>query len=609
MSREAVKNNPQSWKKLSIAHLILLFLVLLTFFITFVFYKSSSNKDLVRFTDQKARLHYSIENKLELYTNLLKTSRGFIDTIPVLTKKDFKKFSSSLNFDEDLKGVQGLGYAEVVATDKFGDVARKLSGESGNEFKIFPDYADKFHSVVFYLEPERENTKSAPGFDMASDADRREAMLKACDSGEAAITRKIVPIQFKPEDDNFGFLIYLPIYKTGNIPSTIEERREQIRGFIYCPFRANKFLEEIYRDQKQNDIAVKIYSSELKPENLLTNSVSEKNDGKNQFSLKTYSFDDELPVGGGKWILSFSTLPLFDEQSSLVWTPLILVSGLVFSFLIFGMSLWEAKALETVRLTAAELLESEKQRTILLENEKQARKLAEDANRSKDDFIAIVSHELKTPLNAIAGWAKILQLQGHNDNSRQMAISKITRNLRLQTALIEQLLNYSDLTSNDVRLNLEQVDFVGLFVETCDEMTPLFEEKNIEFQIINEVAVGIVKGDAEKLKMMIYSLFSNALKFTPEKGRIKAELSSRNNFITLLVQDSGRGIDKEFLPFVFDRYKQAEKPNVRNYGGLGLGMTMTEKIVRIHDGEITAESEGIDSGAIFTVRIPCCDCR
>ncbi len=592
-----------------VSFLILLFLLFLTFLITFVYYKSSNNKDIIRFSDQTARFHYSIENKLKLYTNLLKTSRGFIDNTSSLKKNEFKKFSDNLNFNEDFKGIQGLGYAEVIGFEQMQAANQKLAEENGNQLKIFPVRNDDFHSVVFYLEPQRETTKSLIGYDMASDADRREAMLKACDSGEAAITRKISPIQLKPEDNDFEFVIYLPIYKTGGVPASAEERRKNIRGFVYCPFRANQFLAEIYRDQIQKDLSVKIYSSELKPENLLTNSAADKNENKNPFTLETQAFDDELAIGGDKWILSFATLPSFENQSSVGWTPLILICGLTFSFLIFGMSYWEARALEKVKLTAAELVESEKQRTVLLEKETNARKIAEDANSSKDEFISIVSHELKTPLNAIGGWTKILQFQSSNENSRQMAINKISKNLRLQTAMIEQLLNYSDLTSNEAKLRMEEVDFVRLFEESCSEIMPLIEEKNIVFETANKLSVGIIKGDEEKLKMMIYNLFSNALKFTPDNGNIKAEISKDENFIILVVKDNGRGIDRDFLPYVFDRYKQAEKPNIRDYGGLGLGMTMTGKIVQLHQGEISVESGGKNQGASFTVKIPCFDCQ
>lgn len=586
-------------------YFILTILLILTTAVTYIFYNSAKNKDALRFSNQTAKLHNSIENKLALYTTLLKGGRGFVEASPVLDRKTFEKFTGAIDFEKDYRGVQSIGYLQIIQPDELSGLEQKMRAEGAENFHVFPSGEREIYHVVLYVEPLNERTKASLGFDMTTEKNRLDAIDRARDTGELSMTGKIIPLTLKEADKQFGFNIYLPVYKNNDFPSTVEARRQNIRGYVFCPFRANIFLGEVQRDENINDIGIKIFDMSKQAENLLSETNAVEADKFSALSGGTQQRDDEINIGGRKWIAEFTTLPNFNEQSSSGWSPLIFFIGLVSSFLLFAMSLREAKAAEKVKKTAEQLYDAQQDCAVLFENEKQARSAAEKANSAKDEFIAIVSHELKTPLNAIGGWTRILKSTDLTENTREIALHKINKNLRLQTALIEQLLNYSEIVSNSFHLNQRKIIFSDLAKTTCEDILPLFEDKKIDFQYIDLSSGCAVNGDPEKLKMVIYNFFSNALKFTPEGGKIEALVSQSKDFAELAISDNGRGIRSEFIPHVFEQFRQADNPNTRDYGGLGIGMTIAAQIVKLHHGEITVESDGEGRGTTFIVKLPC----
>jgi signal transduction histidine kinase len=268
------------------------------------------------------------------------------------------------------------------------------------------------------------------------------------------------------------------------------------------------------------------------------------------------------------------------------------------------MTYWEASARVKLQRTAAELFEMQKQKEQLYEDEQRSRLAAEQANTAKDEFIAIISHELKTPLNAIAGWTRILKTHDISESTRETALVKIDKNLRAQAGLVEQLLTYSDIISESVNIEAEQVSIGELIDEIIVEVAPVAKEKDIEMVSRNNLNGETIGGDGERLKIALLSIFTNALKFTQPGGRIETDLSKTDDAICLIVKDNGRGIPVEFMPYIFEQYKQADTPNIRDYGGLGLGLTISKHIVKLHGGTIDAESEGKGKGSKFLITFP-----
>ncbi|MDX2215245.1 MAG: response regulator [Oculatellaceae cyanobacterium bins.114] len=254
---------------------------------------------------------------------------------------------------------------------------------------------------------------------------------------------------------------------------------------------------------------------------------------------------------------------------------------------------------------------------------------ARDANQMKDEFLAIVSHELRTPLNSILGWSQLLQTRQFDESARLKAIETIERNARAQSRLIDDILDVSRLIRGKLRLNLEPVPLLPIITMAIDDIRSAAQLKNLRIETSLDAAVGHVLGDAERLQQIIWNLLSNAVKFTPTGGHIWVHLErirrevvnstirsqtplvadlpstlNASHYAHLVIQDTGQGISPDFLPFIFDRFRQADSTKTRSQSGLGLGLAIVRSLVEMHNGVVFAESSGEGKGSIFTVQLP-----
>jgi PAS domain S-box-containing protein len=255
-----------------------------------------------------------------------------------------------------------------------------------------------------------------------------------------------------------------------------------------------------------------------------------------------------------------------------------------------------------VDVTERRLAEEERER--LLAHERAARAAAEAANRAMDQFLAIVSHELRTPLNAILGWTQILLGRGVPDEATARAIATIERNARFQARLIDDILDASRIMAGKVRLDARPIDVAALVRAVLDSQAPAADAKRVRVLSAIDPEAGPVVGDQGRLQQVIENLVSNAIKFTPEDGLVTVTLERGEGEARLLVRDSGVGIDPDFLPFVFEPFRQADPSASRRHGGLGLGLAIARQLVELHGGTLAVESRGLGHGALFTVRLP-----
>jgi PAS domain S-box-containing protein len=247
---------------------------------------------------------------------------------------------------------------------------------------------------------------------------------------------------------------------------------------------------------------------------------------------------------------------------------------------------------------------AEKECDRLLECERTARQQAEIANKIKDEFLAVLSHELRTPLNSVLGWSKMLRTRKFDEKTTNRALETIERNAKLQTQLIEDLLDVSRILQGKLNLNICPVSLV-MVVEAALETVRLAAEANsIQIQTIFDPNLGQVMGDPNRLQQVVWNLLSNAVKFTPTGGRVEIRLMEVGNQIQIQVSDTGKGINPDFLPYVFDYFRQADGTTTRTFGGLGLGLAIVRKVVEMHGGKVQAESAGEGLGATFSVELP-----
>ena len=233
-----------------------------------------------------------------------------------------------------------------------------------------------------------------------------------------------------------------------------------------------------------------------------------------------------------------------------------------------------------------------------------ARNEAESAIRTKDQFLAAVSHELRTPLHSMKGWVHMLRHEQHDDQLLEKGLGSIERGVNSLKSLIEDLIDFSRMNSGKLRLSVDRLEVADLVDAALDIVRPAAEAKAIALERQIEAASAPVSGDAERLQQVLWNMLSNAIKFTPKGGTVKVTLSRVNSSVEIVVADNGKGIAADFLPFVFERFRQGEQEAGGRGGGLGLGMTITKHIVELHGGVISAESPGEGSGATFRVRLP-----
>jgi PAS domain S-box-containing protein len=256
----------------------------------------------------------------------------------------------------------------------------------------------------------------------------------------------------------------------------------------------------------------------------------------------------------------------------------------------------------TTDVTARKLAEMERDR--LLEVERHARVEAERSSRMKDEFLATLSHELRTPLNAILGWSQLLGRGGGDPGTLEEGLAVIERNTRAQAQLIDDLLDMSRIISGKIRLDVHSINPVVFIHAAVETVTPAARAKGIELQLALDQDAGPIPGDPSRLQQVVWNLLSNAIKFTPRGGRVTVSLERGASAVEISVTDTGQGIATEFLPHVFERFRQADASSTRRHGGLGLGLAIVKQIVELHGGTIHASSEGEGRGSTFRIDLP-----
>jgi PAS domain S-box-containing protein len=292
--------------------------------------------------------------------------------------------------------------------------------------------------------------------------------------------------------------------------------------------------------------------------------------------------------------------------TSYLAVPVVSRSGEVYGGLFFGhpdagvFNERAARIIEGIAATAAIAMDNAK----LYEAAKTARNAAEESSRLKEEFLATISHELRTPLNAILGWSNMLRSGRMQPDVTAKALDTIERNARAQAQLIEDLLDVSRIITGKFKMDVRPIDPAGFIEAAIESVQPTADAKGIRLIKVIDTGAVSVPGDPVRLQQVVWNLLANALKFTPRGGKVQVNLARVNSHVEIAVSDTGQGIPPEFLPHVFDRFRQAEQKVNRQHGGLGVGLAIVRHLVEMHGGSVAAASDGKDQGSIFTVRLP-----
>ena len=263
-----------------------------------------------------------------------------------------------------------------------------------------------------------------------------------------------------------------------------------------------------------------------------------------------------------------------------------------------------ARDISLRKRTDATLKKHAEEREFLLDSERSARNAAERMSEMKDEFLATLSHELRTPLSSILGWTHVLKSGIKSEADLQKGLEVIDRNARMQAQLIEDLLDMSRIVSGKVRLDAQPVAPISVVEAAMETVRPAANGKGVRLESRLDENAGTISGDPGRLQQVVWNLLSNAIKFTPKDGTVLVTLARTDSFVRISVADTGSGIKAEFLPYVFERFRQGDASTTRNYGGLGLGLAIVKQLVELHGGTVHAESDGEGKGATFSVQLP-----
>jgi signal transduction histidine kinase len=564
---------------------------------------AARERERLRFRAEVVQARGALRDRLETHAALLRGARGLFTARGAVAPEEFARYVRQLDLRRRYPGVQGIGWSARIRAGE-ADSAVAAMRRRLPDFSLWPASAPERHAIV-YLEPLDARNRAAIGFNMFSHPVRREAMARARDTGAAAASGRVVLVQEITPAKQAGFLIYLPLY--AGSPRTAEERRAALRGFVYSPFRAGDLLRGVLGDPDEAQLALAVYDGDPAERNLLYASHDAPPRGLTATS--------RFVVAGRPWTIRLAALPGMAFRGPDLG-PVVAVGGVLLTVLLTSAYAGQLRARSEAERTAADLrlseerllaseerLREEMRTTARLYREAEAARLdAEAANRAKDQFVTVLSHELRTPLSAMLGWTRLLGLGGLDEAGVRNAVDVLDRNARVQLQLVDDLLDLSRIESGRLEIRREEVD-VARPVEAALEMVkPAAEQRRVRLDAALERGA-VVNGDPRRLEQIAWNLLSNAIKFTDAGGTVSVRLERAETSVRLRVTDTGRGIAREFLPHVFEPYRQEGSARGRRHG-LGLGLSIVHHLVQLHGGGIEAASEGENRGATFTVRLP-----
>ncbi|HEU4596866.1 MAG TPA: CHASE domain-containing protein [Pyrinomonadaceae bacterium] len=827
-------------------YLVLAGALLLTAVAAYYVAANAGAQERLRFENAVRRTTGDIERRLEAHVALLRAGAGLFAAEGEVTRARFHAFVERLDLPHSYPGARGIGYSRRVTASELEALTAAMRREGFGEFAVRPQGERAEYFPIVFSEPTDARNRGALGFDMFSEPVRREAMERARDEAEPAATGRVTLVQEAEQNRQAGFIIYVPVYRGGAIPATEEERRANLAGFVFSPFRADDLLRNIFRHELNPLVTLRAYDgTEAVPGNLLHESDAAEE------SVPRFTASMPVQVAGRDWLLAYASR----HDSALASPPrqvlVILAGGLLFSLVLFfvtrsrtrarraserhaadlrvsetrfrtlieqspvstqifspdGRTLrvnraWEelfgaklehlegynvledrqleekgviefirrgfkgeptaipailydpeetvpgvsthedarrwlqaviypvkdeegrvrevvlmhdditerrrseeaisfqARLLDTVeqaviatdlegriiywndyagklygwaaaeavgrpivevtpadtsREQAAEIMESlldgkawsgemtlrrrdgttfpalvtdtpihdDKGKLVgtvgvsveITERkrlEAQLRARAEElseANRLKDEFLATLSHELRTPLTAVLGWAKLLRSEQLDPKVSARALESIERNAEAQSQLINDLLDVSRIVTGKLRLTVRPITLAPVIEAAAEGVRPAAAARGVRLGVSLDQTAGHVSGDSDRLQQVFWNLLSNAIKFTPREGSVEVRLARAGDSAEVSIADTGAGIAPEFLPYIFERFRQADGAITREHGGLGLGLAIARHLVELHGGTIRAESAGEGRGATFIVSLPLLELR
>jgi signal transduction histidine kinase len=540
----------------------------------------------------EARLENAVQSatdrivaRMEAYVALLRGGAALFAADEV-ARAEWQRYVARLRIAALHPGIQGVGYSERIPPDSLDAVAARMRAQGVPGFRLWPDTARAEHHAILYLEPLDRRNQAALGFDMFTEPTRRAAMARARDRAEPALSGRVRLVQEIDEDVQPGFLVYLPVYRGGAIPATLEERRAALQGFVYAPFRADDLFAGIFGTEELPRVAFRVFDGVARDTgDLIFDSRRGQAGGEETASRLSVAVGLEL--AGHPWTLEFAPTEAFETASRGRLVPAALLAGVLASLLLFGLARGQERARAEAEAARAE---------------------AEEANHAKAGFLAAMSHELRTPLNAIGGYVDLLDMGIHGPLNEQQrrALDRIGINQRQLLALIQDILAFARLEAGQVAFDLETLNASEVLESIEPLVEPLAQLRGIRYRVVPcDVPLHFV-GDPERVRQILVNIIGNAVKFTPQGGAIRVACSAEGDLVGIAVADTGPGIPPEKQEAIFHPFVQVERRLNRPQEGIGLGLAISRDLATAMGGRLEVESAP-GEGSTFTLLLPRAD--
>ncbi|HJQ36713.1 MAG TPA: CHASE domain-containing protein [Thermoanaerobaculia bacterium] len=561
----------------ALAWLVLTAFLALTLLVTYYIWSTSSAADRARFDNAVQTTRDAIDARIESYVNVVIATRGLAVSNPAISRNELRSYIRGLNLRHRYPGIQGIGFSLRVPREELPLLVNEMRRESAPRFYVWPFVDRAEYQPVVFLEPfDRDNIRIL-GYDMMTSPARLAAMERARDTGRAFATGRVRLVHESDPTREAGFLIYTPLYSTGPTPATRAERRAALVGFIYAPFRAADVFEGLFPSQQRPELGFEIRDAG----GFLYRTPGLPDDAR-------YTVRDQLRVAGRTWTIEWVSYRHAGGGVELL-TIGTLLGGIAISVLLFLLIRTQLHARAAAEQTAERLRESEAE--------------LQRANRAKDEFLATLSHELRTPMTSIMGWAQMLRDTDIEPETTRSGIEAIGKSAKVQAQLIDDLLDVSRITAGKMNIERKAVELKPVIEAAMETVRGAADAKGVALhtELADEIRV---HGDPHRLQQVVWNLISNGVKFTPPGGKVYVVLREEGRDAVIEVRDTGQGIAPAFMPHLFERFRQADSSATRAYTGLGLGLAIVRHLVELHGGTVSAESSGIGRGATFRVRLP-----
>ena len=515
-----------------------------------------------------------VQVQLDTLASVTRAASALLAANPEINLVEFRAFIAELQLRERYPGLEGIGFAPRVAGTELSAFLRAASLDGVANLRVRPEGPRPEYFPAVLLDPPDTDNAAMIGFDLGSEDAQRDALDRARNSNAPAIT-PLLDANALVGRAHREFVLYIPVYRRGAAVASIEERRRALVGFVFSRLRPDIMFSDSIAAAAPPSLDIAIHDNTTTPEPLLLTS------GERPANVQATA---PLSIGGRQWLLTTGS-----REPNIAALPpeaqRILATGALLSFLVFALMRAQVRAWQTSERHAAEL---------------------RAADRAKDEFLATLSHELRTPLNAMLGWLAILRSGSIRDDRRAHALDIIDRNARAQAQLIDDLLEVSRILMGKMRLEKRPLSVVPAITSVIDSLRPSAEAKGITLhgvELANDETF-VIAADVGRFAQIMTNLISNSVKFTPAGGAVWVNVAAAEGSVTISVRDTGVGIPEEFLPYVFDRFRQADSSTTRSHTGMGMGLAIVRDLVRLHGGRIDAYSKGAQQGALFVVMFP-----